>query len=277
MHIIQQCEQNWFSVLYVLEATISEIKLRMPSIEEIFLRSDNAGCYHCAPLLLSIPTLAKRMGLPISRYDFSEEQAGKGLCDRKIAPMKANIQRYVNEGYDVTNAEEMYTALESYGGVRGCYVAVVLLDDSSMTDKISWPGITTFTNFQFEESGIRATKGYLIEPSNFKRYDEILKKSPTQGPTNVRVSHGYSEPGVHTGQFGHSAGHHSLHRCCVCEDISLPGCPDATCRCGYTPLQTYYRVQTGYDCSEMGVEGYRRRSHFAAAEPPRVGTTAWNG
>ena len=216
MHIIQQCEQNWFSVLYVLEATISEIKLRMPSIEEIFLRSDNAGCYHCAPLLLSIPTLAKRMGLPISRYDFSEEQAGKGLCDRKIAPMKANIQRYVNEGYDVTNAEEMYTALESYGGVRGCYVAVALLDESSMTDKISWPGITTFTNFQVEESGIRATKGYLIEPSNFKRYDEILKKSPTQGPTNVRVSHGYSEPGVHTGQFGHS------------EQVTIP-CTDVAC------------------------------------------------
>ena len=54
------------------------------------------------------------------RYDFSEPQAGKDICDRKTAAMKAHIKRGVNERHDVVTAEDMKAALESHGGIKGC-------------------------------------------------------------------------------------------------------------------------------------------------------------
>ena len=59
------------------------------------------------------------------RYDFSKAQAGKNACDRKIAPMKAHIRRYLNDGHNVTTGHKMKPALDSYGGVNGVKVAVV--------------------------------------------------------------------------------------------------------------------------------------------------------
>ena len=93
------------------------------------------------------------------RYDFSEPQAGKDICDRKTAPMKAHIRRFVNENNDVTTAEEMKKALESHGGLRGCRVAVVEIDlskDLHEANKI--PYISLLYNFKFEDSGIRVWK-----------------------------------------------------------------------------------------------------------------------
>ena len=62
-----------------------------------YLRSDNAGCYHNVHLLLSLREVGVRTGVRPVRYDFSEPQAGKDICDRKTAAMKAQIKRWVNE------------------------------------------------------------------------------------------------------------------------------------------------------------------------------------
>ncbi len=113
MHILEHCTQDWFSVATILEHLFQTIKQEKPELERVFLRSDNAGCYHNAPLFLSLPGIAKRSKIQISRYDFSEAQAGKDVCDRKIAPMKAHIRRYLNEGNDVTTGHEMKVALDS--------------------------------------------------------------------------------------------------------------------------------------------------------------------
>ena len=95
------------------------IKAEYQSIRKAFVISDNAGCYDNGPLLLCLHEVAKNVGVNLIRYDFSEPQAGKGICDRKTAPMKAHIRRFVNENNDVTTAEEMKKALESHGGLRG--------------------------------------------------------------------------------------------------------------------------------------------------------------
>ena len=84
------------------------------SISKAFVRSDNAGCYQNGPLLLCLHEVAKDVGVNLIRYDFSEPQAGKDICDRKTAPMKAHIRRFVNENNDVTTAEEMNKALVSH-------------------------------------------------------------------------------------------------------------------------------------------------------------------
>ena len=145
-------------------------------VKAVFLRSDNAGSYHNASLLLALPSLTKELGIRISRYDFSEAQAGKDICDRKIAPMKSHIQHYINEGHDVMNASQMHAALDSYGGERGCQAAVLALDTDVVGEKRSWPGIKAYTNFQFEDNGIRAWKGYNIGNGTLFLYSNLIGK-----------------------------------------------------------------------------------------------------
>ena len=58
----------------------------------------NAGCYHCAYLILSLLSIGERAGIMIKRYDFSDPQAGKDVCDRRTAALKAHMRHYINEG-----------------------------------------------------------------------------------------------------------------------------------------------------------------------------------
>ena len=67
-------------------------------------RSDNAGCYHNGPLLLSLRETGARTDVRPLRYEFLEPQAGKDICDRKTAAMRAHIKRQANERHDVVTA-----------------------------------------------------------------------------------------------------------------------------------------------------------------------------
>ncbi|KAI8518898.1 hypothetical protein Bbelb_021550 [Branchiostoma belcheri] len=124
VHVVDNCRQDWSSVASILENVFHNIKAEKPALTKVFLRSNNAGCYHCAPLLFSLPMIGRRTGITVLRYDFSDPQAGKDICDRKIATMKSHIRRYVNEKHNVSTAKEMNEALESHGGVKGCRIAV---------------------------------------------------------------------------------------------------------------------------------------------------------
>jgi len=114
-----------------MEDSLTTMKRQESRLNEAFLRSDNAGCYHCAFLLLSLPSLGQRVGVRTARYDFSEAQAGKDICDRRAAALKSHIKRYINEGNDVKTADDMKAAIDSHGGVKGCYSTVCKVDERS--------------------------------------------------------------------------------------------------------------------------------------------------
>ncbi|KAK3747217.1 hypothetical protein QZH41_014648 [Actinostola sp. cb2023] len=97
VHIFDSCSQDWFAVASILENVASELTRTAPQLKEIYLRSDNAGCYHNASLLVSAPVIISKKGLTLRDYSFSEANSGKDVCDRKIAPLKAHIERYLNE------------------------------------------------------------------------------------------------------------------------------------------------------------------------------------
>ena len=118
-HLFEECKEDYFAVASILEHLLETLKREQPFISEGFPHSDNGACYHDAPLLLALPSIGARTGICIRRYDFSEPQAVKDICDRKIAPMKAHIRRDVNEKHDVRTAIDMKETLESHGGIRG--------------------------------------------------------------------------------------------------------------------------------------------------------------
>ena len=179
-HLFEECKQDWFAVASIIENLLETLKREQPFISEVFLRSDNGACYHNAPLLLALPAIGARTGIRIRRYDFSEPQAGKDICDRKIAPMKAHIRRYVNEKHDVTTAINIKEALESHGGIRGCRAAVAAINvanDTGGTNKIK--GISKLNNFEISEDGIRVRRAYQIGPGRLVSYEGMKPQEKT--------------------------------------------------------------------------------------------------
>ena len=55
VHLFNTCKQNSFEVMSVIKHLLNTIKVEYPSINKTFLRSDNAGCYHSGPMILSLP------------------------------------------------------------------------------------------------------------------------------------------------------------------------------------------------------------------------------
>lgn len=200
VHLLDQCSQNWFSVASLYENTLTEVKRKSPEIVEAFARSDNAGCYHCALLLLSIHGISQRTGIVTSRYDFSESNSGKDICDRHISPMKSHIRQYVNAGHDVENASDMKRALDSYSGVRGCRASVVKVNTSAQQiHSHNWTGVQMFSNFQFSEGGIRMWKAYNIGQGKFVHYQKLTKKGGSQGDTGLVVIEPFTSPRMSVG------------------------------------------------------------------------------
>lgn len=175
VHLFEQATQDWLAVAGIIKSCIEETKAKFPQVNEIFLRSDNAGCYHSSSLLLSLPTISTATGVSIARYDYSEPQKGKDVCDRKIAVMKTDIRRHVNEGNDVTTAMEMKEALESHGGAKDCFSAVAEVSAQAKMTKQTFAGVQSYSNFEFTGNGVRVWKAYNIGPG--KEYEKKFDKT----------------------------------------------------------------------------------------------------
>ena len=52
--VLNNCKQDWFSVLCIIEQVLVTVKETHPSESRAVLQSDNAGCYHSSSLLSTI-------------------------------------------------------------------------------------------------------------------------------------------------------------------------------------------------------------------------------
>ena len=154
-------------------------------------------------LLLSLPFIGQPTGMTILRYDFSEPQSGKDICDRKTAPMKAHIRRWVNEKHNVITAEDMKTALESHGGVKGVRAAVVQVDINKEITANKIPGISLLNNFSFEGNGIRAWRAFSVGPGRFLSYSQ-LEVAP-QEETGLKVQKEWGPRSNNLGSVSHAS------------------------------------------------------------------------
>ena len=181
----------------MIEHTLATLKTLKPNLSQVYLRSDNAGCYHCAYLLLSLPSIADRTGVKIARYDFSEPQAGKDICDRRIAALKRHMRRFINEGNDVKTASDMRAAIESYGGVKGCYATVCRVQTSAQTmTKHTMAGVQALHNFLYENGGLRVWRAYDVGPGKFYSAVMLARFGTPQGPTELVALEPFSIPHI---------------------------------------------------------------------------------
>jgi hypothetical protein len=61
----------------VFENLLENVKRDFPVIKRVYLRSDEAGCYHTSQLIAAVKDIGDRVGITVERYDFSKPQQGK--------------------------------------------------------------------------------------------------------------------------------------------------------------------------------------------------------
>lgn len=123
IHVVQTCTQGSSAVVLLIQHVIQTLKNEHPEITRCFLYQDNAGCYHSNNTILACPAIEKSTGIKVQRMDFCDPQGGKGAADRMAATAKNHIRIFINEGNDVTTAQQMKDALLSHGGIKGVRVA----------------------------------------------------------------------------------------------------------------------------------------------------------
>ena len=123
------------------------------------------------------------------RYDFSEPQFGKDVCDRIISPIKRTIRRYCNEGHDILTASDTHEALKARQ-VKGTTVAVCQV--SQTTHEIKVDRISNFSSFHYffyEKEGLRILKAYGVGVGKLIPWSQLIRR--TQGPTSIKEVHNH--------------------------------------------------------------------------------------
>lgn len=114
----------------VMADVLQQLKIKIPQLEFVYYRQDNAGCFHCGTTIVNARVIGKQYGVTIKRLDFSEPQGGKGPCDRKAATIKSHMRIHLNSGNDIEMPTQMKDAILSSGGVS---VVNVMLCESIAT------------------------------------------------------------------------------------------------------------------------------------------------
>ena len=90
-HLFNSCTQDWYAVTSVLKDLLYNIRKQIPNTSVAYLRSDEAGCYHNNFLIPAAKDVGERVGIRIERYDYSEPQQGKDICDCILCPMNSSF------------------------------------------------------------------------------------------------------------------------------------------------------------------------------------------
>lgn len=172
-HLLNSCSQDWFAVLSILENLFIAVTSSNPRVKKAYLRSDEAGCYHNSQLIAAMRDIGERVGVSVERYDFSEPQSGKDVCDRILCPMKGAIRRYCNEGHDILSAMDMHNALQERS-VLGCTAAVCRVNETNKDlDVKKLHQFSTMHDFRYEIGGLRVWKAFQVGPGKLIPWNDI--------------------------------------------------------------------------------------------------------
>ena len=140
----------------------------------MFLRSDEAGCYHNNALIASLKDVGLRLGVQVKRYDYSKPAFGKDVCDRILCPMKSSIRRYCDEGHDINSATNMRTALLERP-VQGVSASVCAIDEKKNNLEVNKiDGFSKLHTFTWDNKGLRVWRAYDIGPGKLTSFDDVV-------------------------------------------------------------------------------------------------------
>ena len=117
-------------------------------------KSNNAGCYHGNPYPESIYKICKQNSITLKRLDYNEPQKSKDQCKRDYALIRNAFRRYVDEGNDVTSADDIFKALLA-SPINNAKVSEVQFEQSLFkVNGNSVQKISYYHSFEFTEAGM---------------------------------------------------------------------------------------------------------------------------
>ena len=69
---IYRCDQAMKDVLSIPDVLLAQFKLDNPLIENLYVKSDNAGCYHRALVPEALFKICKANNFNLKRYDYND-------------------------------------------------------------------------------------------------------------------------------------------------------------------------------------------------------------
>ena len=75
-------EQRSYVNAAILDEVLPLYKQANPQVSQVYLRSDQAGCYKSERLIIPIWLMRESHGISIKKYMFSEAGSGKSRCDQ---------------------------------------------------------------------------------------------------------------------------------------------------------------------------------------------------
>jgi hypothetical protein len=175
VHVFDHCVQDSEAVVAILRDVLTRTKRGDSSIKNAFIRSDNAGCYHSAQTILSLPRISYQTNIQVRRIDFCDPQGGKGPCDRYAAVIKSHVRRFLHEKHNVTTAVEFVEATYANGGLRGVYAYVARLDELASGPSSQLTKISLVNNFAFESHGVRVHRSWRVGDGKLIPFSELQK------------------------------------------------------------------------------------------------------
>ena len=93
-HILDSCCQDWCAVVSILENLFQNIKVNFPNVKQAFLRSDEAGCYHCNQLQSKILEIECESQLHVKIFqNLSQERLFVRGCFKSHESSNKKVQR----------------------------------------------------------------------------------------------------------------------------------------------------------------------------------------
>eukprot|EP00058_Branchiostoma_floridae_P019324 XP_002604814.1 hypothetical protein BRAFLDRAFT_70664 [Branchiostoma floridae] len=189
VRLFKTCTQDSNTEVSVMKHTVEELKKDHPSLTSLYVRSDNAGCYHNVLTLQVSKSISETTGVTVKRIDFCEPQGGKGSCDRQAAMIKSHIKAWINEEHNVETADEFKAAVESNGGVPGVKVYRCEVNVDATVTSTKFEGITKLNNFEFTDAGLRVWRAFDIGEGKLIPWSKLPAVEPS---TLVIISEPYN-------------------------------------------------------------------------------------
>ena len=167
VHVFDYCIQDSEAVVVILRDVLIRTKRVDGSINNAFIRSDNAGCFHSAQTILSLPQISYETNIRIQRIDFCDPQGEKGPCDRYAAVIKSHVCRFLNEKHNVTTAAEFVEATYSNEGIRGVYTYEARLSELIGARPFQLWKISLVNNFSIEPYGVLVHRSWKVGGGKF--------------------------------------------------------------------------------------------------------------
>ena len=106
------------------------LKKEIPELEQAHFKQDNAGCYYSGNSVVLAKLLGNAASVVVISNDFFDPLGVKELCDQQAVTIKGDSGRYVNEGNNVMNGQQLKTAIESGQGTTGVKASYVAANTS---------------------------------------------------------------------------------------------------------------------------------------------------